>query len=381
MSFLRPTVRFYTSGFKMKYTPIIITSLTLVIMLTHIILPDREFSENENRILQQLPEMSKRELLNGDFSEKTSSYLADQFPFRDGILSAKTTFEKATFHSLINNVFIGKDGYRIENYSPSDCTRTVAKNVNTLVDATKAKVELMLVPTAIESLSDKTPVFSEGVHPSQLEDLNNIYSLSNADNISSHIAALKKSDRKTYYRTDHHWTSEGAYLGYLAFCRENEIEPQPESAFDIKTVTQCFKGTIYSKLNEGGETGEQIKAYLKDEELEIKYDSKSSNSLYNYDYLEKKDKYSFFLDNIHTLVQIKNKNAQSDKTLVVIKDSYANCFIPFLTAHYKYIYVIDPRSFTDSLTEFINEKKADTVLVLYNMNTLSEDTGMMGEWF
>ena len=102
-----------------------------------------------------------------------------------------------------------------------------------------------------------------------------------------------------------------------------------------------------------------------------------SNSLYNYKYLDEKDKYSFFLDNNHSLVSIENLDTKNKDSILIIKDSYANAFIPLIAPNYKYIYVIDPRYYNLSISDYINEKKIDKVLFIYNVLTIDEDLGIV----
>ena len=107
-------------------------------------------------------------------------------------------------------------------------------------------------------------------------------------------------------------------------------------------------------------------------------DTKSnSNSLYNYKYLDEKDKYSFFLDNNHSLISIENLDTQNEDSILIIKDSYANAFIPLIAPNYKYIYVIDPRYYNLSISDFINEKQIDKVLFIYNVLTIDDDLGIV----
>ena len=150
--------------------------------------------------------------------------------------------------------------------------------------------------------------------------------------------------------------------------------------FEIKKVTDSFRGTTYSKVNDLSVKGEPIYCFsLPDQQLDGRYgtdENAKKGMLYNKEYLKRKDKYSFFLDNIHDIIIIQNPDAQTDRKLVVIKDSYANCFIPFLTAHFEEISVIDPRYYRHSIIDYINQKDNDTdVLILYNLGTMDQDTG------
>ena len=84
-----------------------------------------------------------------------------------------------------------------------------------------------------------------------------------------------------------------------------------------------------------------------------------------------------FFDNLHSYIEITNNNIDTDRELVIAKDSYANSFIPFLVNHYKKIYVFDPRSYKGAISDFVNEhNNVKDVLMLYNMNTIDKDTGI-----
>ena len=151
---------------------------------------------------------------------------------------------------------------------------------------------------------------------------------------------------------------------------------------EAKTVTNEFYGTIYSKVNDYSLMGDSITIYTNPEDsLTVNYtDTKEvTDSLYNLNYVNKKDKYSLFLNNLHTLIEITNETAESDRELVLIKDSYANSLVPFLTHHYKKIYVFDTRYYKEGPSSFIKEHPGVTdVLLLYNLNTLDTDSGIRG---
>ena len=147
-------------------------------------------------------------------------------------------------------------------------------------------------------------------------------------------------------------------------------------------MTEEFKGTIYSKVNDYGHKGDSIVIYENpSQRLAVHYTDTGevSDSLYAEEYLEKKDKYSFFLNNIHPLTEITNETVNTRESLVLIKDSYANCMVPFLANHYKTIYVVDPRYYREAVSELIKrEETVGDVLLLYNMNTIDMDLGIGG---
>ncbi len=192
----------------------------------------------------------------------------------------------------------------------------------------------------------------------------------------------KKEEFPLFYKLDHHWTTYGAYFAYQEFAKAKGFSAKGIEEYQISVVSDDFKGTIYSKVNDYSVAGDEIVIFeIPDQKVEVNYQDSGeiSDSFYEYSYLEKKDQYSFFLNNIHPFIDITSYDAKSEEEIVVIKDSFANCFVPFLAEHYKKIYVVDTRYYKDAISEFINQnKKIKDVLVLYNMNTIDSDLGVGG---
>ncbi len=362
-----------------KFISVTVTILILALGIGLIFMPKSDFSENENRMLQEFPKLSFNDFASGEYMEDITLYISDHFPLRDGFVTLKTLFaEKVMGNKLVNGIYVCDNGMYIEDYKKPENTQRLIDTFNKFCKNMEGRqVDLMLVPTAVEIYDDKLPPFASPL--SQLKTMDKIYSsveCNNIDSLYDELILEKEKGKKLFYGLDHHWTTEGAYAGYTTWCRAKGIEPQPESAFDIKTVTEDFKGTIYSKLNDITLKGEEIKVYEQDNDLTVLYDGEERDSLYNYDYLDKKDKYSLFLNNIHSLVEITNNSTDSTRTLAIAKDSYANSMIPFLVAHYKKIYVFDTRSYKGAVSDFVKENNIDDVLILYNMNTIDTDTGV-----
>ncbi len=361
-----------------KVISVVITIIILVFSAAFMVMPKSDFSENENRSLQSFPKLKAETVLNGEYMEDITAYISDHFPMREGFVTIKTLFEKDVLGSrLINGIYICGDMY-IEDYKRPKNTQRIIDTFNKFAkDLGDKKADIMLVPTAVEIYNDRLPLFASPL--SQLRTMDDIYSSVDCrciDDLYDELILEKQKGRKLFYSLDHHWTTEGAYVGYVTYCKAKGFEPLPESAFDIKTVTEDFKGTIYSKLNDITLKGEEIHVYDRPLDVTVLYDGKESSSLYNYEYLDKKDKYSLFLNNIHSFVEITNNNTDSTKTLAVAKDSYANSMIPFLVNHYKKIYVFDTRSYKGAVSDIVKKNNIDDVLILYNMNTIDTDTGV-----
>ncbi len=360
-----------------KFTAIIITAIVLLGTISFIVMPKSDFSENENRVLQEFPEISIENITDGSFTSELTSYLSDHFPYRDYFVSCKTNFEKIFLgKKLINNIYICEDDFLIENYDKPKNTEKLIYTFNKFEKNTNVKPDLILVPTAVAVYSDKLPKYASPY--SQLDVINKIYNSVSTNNIDIYNDLISEKDNEQlFYRLDHHWTTDGAYIGYMAYCRAKGIKPLDKSEFNIKTVSEDFKGTIYSKLNDYSVKSDSIKVYDKKLNVSIIYDNVELNSLYSEKYLKTKDKYSYFLDNIHSYIEITNNDIDTEKELAIAKDSYANSMIPFLVNHYKKIYVFDPRSYKGSISQFCNEhKNIEDILILYNMNTIDNDTGV-----
>ncbi|MBQ7944231.1 MAG: hypothetical protein IJ326_09250 [Lachnospiraceae bacterium] len=365
-------------------TAVGLTGAVLVLMIIFFFLPKQEYSEKENRYLATFPEWNWTDVRSGEYMGDVTDYLSDHFPFRDFFMGLKTDAEMAMGKQEINEVYIAEDDYLIEAYqTPANTERIVEtlKNFYEKLDTEKLEVNLMLVPTASYVHADKLPQFAPSL--SQMETAEIIYEQTGIPAIDCSDRLLEQADTdRLFYKTDHHWTTYGAYQGYLEYCEVKGLTPVALEDLSAETVTTEFYGTIYSKVNDYSRKGDEITIYTNPtDDLTVRYidTEETSDSLYNMEYLEKKDKYSMFLDNLHTLIEITNENAESEDVLVLIKDSYANSMVPFLTTHYQKIYVFDTRYYKQGPSKFIDEHPEVTdVLLLYNMNTLDTDTGIRG---
>ncbi len=363
-------------------TVVFLAAFVLLFAVAFLITEKQEFSEGENRYLEKFPEFTFSSLKEGKYTEKLQSYLSDHFPMRNLFMGLKAETEIALGKREIGGVYIAKDGYLIEDYAAPKNTDKIVGQFEKFAESLEgAEVSLMLVPTAITIYGEKLPALAPV--RSQLQTRDEIYGRLDFSTIDCYDALMEaKKDNELYYRTDHHWTGYGAYAAYTAYCEAKEIVPLPLDRFEITEVSTDFKGTVYSKLNDAKIKADTITIFENTENrLAVYYEDKkeTADSLYNFEYLEKKDKYSMFLNNIHPFIEITNETADSDKELAVIKDSYANCMVPFLVNHYRKVYVFDTRYYRGGPSKFINENRQITdVLLLYNMNTLDNDTGIGG---
>lgn len=353
------------------------------ISLTNLVKKDDLISTQENRNLQQKPEFSTENFINGDFAKEYSTYIADQFPMRNNWIKLKTNLELKVGKNEVNNVFIGKDNYLLEDFKEE--TVDEAKEKTNVINefATKYKdlnLSFMLVPTATKIWEDKLPKYApvddELKYISQFKDNLN----KNVKFINVYDTLKENKDDYIYYKTDHHWTSKGAYIAYKEMCRQLGLKAKEESDFNINEVTNRFYGSLYSKLGAGIGNPDSIDVYLpkKDSDIVVTYVNEGEKvaSLYNTKSLDEQDKYQVFTGGNHPLINIKSL-ADPKKKLLVIKDSYANSFLPFLTAHYGEIDVVDLRYYMDNINDLIETDDITDVLFLYNVATFNEDSSIL----
>ena len=355
----------------------------LIMFVINIFKGEKEFSEEENRNLSKKPELTFNSFINGDYTEKFESYISDQLPGRRLFVNAKFKIDMLLGKSEVNGVFIGKENQLMEDFHESSNEQTDDK-VSAINEFKKlhenANVSFMLIPTAAEILKEKLP--RNAPVDSELEFMNYIQGNlnSNIKFISPYSALYENRDQYLYYRTDHHWTTKGAYIAYVEFCKTAGIEPKDEEEFNIQLVANDFYGSLTSKIGQRSGEGDSINVYIPKEnsEVVVNYvsEQRRSGSLYNSASLDEKDKYQVFTGGNHPHINIKSLG-DPKKKLLLVKDSYANSFLPFLTAHYGEIDVIDLRYYMDDVNKLMEEKGITDVLFLYNVNTFNSDNSIL----
>lgn len=352
--------------------------LLLVITIADFLTGDRVYSENENRLLASRPEISREAVQSGQFMEEYEEYVTDQFVGRDTWIMLKTRGDILLQKKDINGVYLGADGYLLEQHLPQDFPAEQAEKkialLEKLVEDYDARV--MLVPTADNIISDKLPANAQYYDETEL--LRQVEKAVGERNVIDVYSALKEHSRENiYYRTDHHWTSLGAYYAYLEWAEQRGRIPYPYDTANMETVTDSFLGTLHSRLNLPME-GDAIQIFpeTKKRPVKVTYDLRvEADTMYKETYLNTKNKYGYFLDDNHALVEIET-GYHNAKELFLIKDSYANCFVPLLTPHYEKIYMVDLRYYNGKLSNLIEQyqtEKGMDVMVLYNCIHFLED--------
>ena len=340
----------------------------------------RSFSETENRVLQTKPSFSIEKLLEGRFISKYEDYKVDQFYNRDFWNDVKVKADKLLLKKESNGVYLGKDGYLLDQFDKPN-EENVAKNleaINTFAEKYKNVKQYMLIsPTAVNILGSNLPMAAPAQDQQEYID-NYAQKLdSNIKFVDTYTTLLEHKKEDIFYRSDHHWTSLGAFYSYQKLADVMDLSKKDSDDYDIELVSNSFVGALSSES--GYKTKkDKVKVYIpKDEndKVVVNYEEeqKKTATLYESEKLEEKDKYQVFLGGNHPLVKI-NTASTSGKTLLIFKDSYANSFVPFLTSHFSKIILVDPRYYYEDIDELMKSENVDEVLYLYNANTFFSDS-------
>ena len=352
-----------------------------VLTVCNLIAPKREFSENENRYLTQFPEFSLQTLLDGSFNKGFENYVTDQFLLRDQWVGMKSFSEQMMQKKDSGGVYFAKDNYLIETFQAVDEKR-YHQNLKFVSDFTKrmeeqgVNTQTMLIPTAASILEDKLPSYHPDVDQSDLL----MEAKKEVPNLLDMTSVLKNhSDEPIYYRTDHHWTSLGAYYVYQDWIKEKGMEPHDQSDYEISTLSDDFLGTTYSKVGYYPHKPDSLIAYYPKNLGEISINSANGKEIthdfYARSYLEQKDKYSVYLNGNQPVTTIQTPN-QNGKKLLLLKDSYANTFAQFAIGDFEEVSLIDLRYYRQPVSQFVTEHGITDVLFLYNLKGFTEDANL-----
>lgn len=364
----------------------IIFILTLFLFLIiNVIVPDREKSVQENRMLATKPKFRLSSLISGDYDEKFEAYMDDQFVGRDMWRKLKVAVDRIGGSRLENGVYIGTNGQLLEQIEVADENHLAAniKAIKSFSESqSKIPVRMMLVPDAANVLNHSLPALAKP------EDQTQMFSMVRKDlgdsvewiDVSTELN--KHKTEKIYYKTDHHWTTLGAFYAFQAAAPSLGIDGDLSGKCVSYTVSDSFNGMLASKSGVNLGEKEQIDIYVPTEEdtdLIVDYvdEGKRSTSLYDSSKLKEKDQYTVFLGGNSSLLDIRTVST-STKRLLLVKDSFANSFIPFLTPYYREIVVVDPRYYSGTINDLMDSYRISEVLFLYSGNTFFKDNNISG---
>lgn len=343
-------------------------------------LPDREFSEQENRSLQQRPPFSFDELFSGQYTKDFEAYTTDQFTLRDEWITLKAASELALGKRQNNGMFLCDGGTIIEPYEAPEDGKLEAnmEALNKLVANTDADVYFALIPGKSDIWAHMLP--QNAPRDSEKAAIDYCYSLSDAVNVDIYGKLEEHSGEYIYYRTDHHWTTLGAYYGFSALAESMGLDcPDISEYSGRETVSEEFYGTSWSSSGFSWVEPDSMEIFVTEPEgLEITNYPQGSpveGQLYDWSRLEVKDKYSFFYGGNTPLLEIET-GVEDAPSLLILRDSYMDSLSPFLLESYSRIHILDLRYYRASLSDYIAQNGFDDVLVCYSIDNFSTDSNI-----
>ena len=362
-----------------RYPLTIIYSIVVIAFLaTYFCKEDTAFLDGENRYLTTRPNASIAGIMDVSFMESFERYTEDQLYLRETFIRLKAFLETLCLKQENNGIVRGKNGYLFEKLMMPN--KQLDKNeaaLKVFADGLNRDINVCIVPNSIEINRSLAPFGIRSVN--QKKEIDSLYSMLNdAKNVNAidvYSDLAEHADEYIYYRTDHHWTTLGAYYGYAAI-----VESMNKKPVEIKALTDngiCvsdFYGTFYSKYKGIGVKPDVMTYYDIPVESyvvgEVKYDN-----LYDLSKLDAYDKYAMFLYGNEGMSVIKSAGSNGDAKdrLIIFKDSYANCMIPFMTYNYDEIIVVDLRYYGESVSALMNQYEDADVLLMYNFSFFNED--------
>jgi hypothetical protein len=367
-----------------KLTVIIFFAAIIILALLVIILPKKTFSDIENRSLSGFPKVNLTTIENKKAMDGIESYISDHFPLRIFWVKTKTAVEVAIGKREINDVYISAERLMQKITEPDEAAINGNINgINAFSNRFEIPVYVVLAPTSAGIYTENIPFDAPNLN--QKKYIENVYNL--LDEAVTPIQIFddfyKQKDDYIYYRTDHHWTTKGAFIAYENAAVKMGFTPLSEYDYTVENAADNFYGSLYSKVLYDEVSPDEITIYNSNSGVKITgmnvYENLESDpilydNIYLRDYLTARNKYPVFLGENQPIVKI-NSTSLGGK-LLVIKDSYANSFVPFLTEHFSEIILIDMRYINISLDEFLDMNEFDSVLFLYNTVSFNTDNNL-----
>jgi hypothetical protein len=354
--------------FKKHPLTAIIALISVIILMFDFFGPIRVFSAYENRYLTQRPALSWPDVMDGKWMLTYEEFINDQFMLRDEWISLKSLSERFLMKKENNNILFGKDGYLFEKLIKLN--EQTSLNLRYLAEFEKLvnfPLTSVIIPNSYaiypHLLPEGAPLLNQVELIKQWGETLNLFKVNER--------LLAKNHQSLYYKNDHHWNLQGAYIAYIALCEQWKLTPLPYESFSIEYQSD-FLGTYYAKAKPSVVIADRLEFIDPNIHSYIVGD-KTFSSIIDRNKLSTHDKYGAFLHGNIGLSTVVINQTENPSRLLVIKDSYANSLIPFLTAHFDEIVIVDLRHFSGSLSAIMKSTTFNQVLFIQNFSNFISD--------
>lgn len=381
----------------MKHLPTIIFLVFIYTMaILFFVLPKSDYSSSEKRYLEKFPKLTADTFFSGDFGADFETYLADHTAGRKFYVGLNSYYHLGLGNPLSNGIYHCKNGYLVNDPPVTDQFDRNVKIVSEFASLNNVETSFLLAPSTGYITNDILPnnhihynddaLFANAAAKFKDAGVNFI-------DVRDTFKNEYKAGKQIYYKTDHHWTTEGAFTAYKSLAATLGFKSFDKSDYTIKTENN-FYGTTYSSSGFWCAEPDTIEMWSNKENYKINVTIKDRNkdnqkitinndSVFFTERLKEDDKYPVFLDGNHPYTVINNESLKekgNDKKLLVIKDSFAHSLVPFLSDHYSQIIMIDMRYYrqninegTLSVADLIKTNNIDQVLFIYSLDNFATD--------
>ncbi len=372
------------------YMPTFVFCLFIfIIPVMYLLIADSEFSSLEKRTLSQFPKPTIETVFSGEFGKDFETYLNDQMPMRTFFVGTNAYYDELSGRNGMSGIYDAKDGYLM--VTPVEDKPTLDNNIlylSEFIETADVPTYVCAVPTSGFICGDKLPINHYEYKDDELigKMENGFSAVKNTTfiNITDDFKKLAESEQ-IYYKTDHHWTSLGAYECYRLLGGSMGFTPTEKDSFKIESYPD-FYGTNYSKSalwfnpsenieiwENQNRPSDSIEVYVNDgEEVTL------SDSMFFRENLKTNDQYTAYLDGNHSIVTINNRSAENDKTLLILRDSYSHCLAPFLADNYSKIILVDARYYKMPVSDIVRNESVDEILILYSLDSFVNSADISG---
>lgn len=348
-----------------------------VMAVLYLVLPKQDFSQLEKRYLAEAPTLSWEAVASGAYGDQVESYMADHIPGRDFFVGLNAYAQLLTGRQTASEIYLAEGGRLVEAPAQWD-DAAVQKNmkaINSFAAKLDVPVDLVIVPSAGWAAREEILGIADAYGDEQF--ITDIYALA-GENLRTVNVTAEFDDPSLYYRTDHHWTSGGAYLGYRLYMQSLGRDFRAAEDFTVETV-EGFLGSTYSRAALWLTEAEPLELWTGSRGITVTNGETEGThaGIFYRERLEETDKYTVYLDGNHSVVRIQNPAAAGSGKLLVIRDSYSNCLGGFLAESYEEVVLVDLRYYKYSLSELCQTEGFDNVLILYSLGNFLTDANIV----
>ena len=338
----------------------------------------RDISPEENRVLAKAPELNAKELYDGRTGEKLDHYVTDHFAGRNRWLVGSSLIQTELSESIVNGVYVSDDRLISTDDKGITDASAMAEVFDSFAENYDGMVYFAAIPTSAGVYGDVLP--GHIVRQTESQQINALYYAMDSDirKIDAYNILKMLKDNYIYYRNDTKWTSYGAYCVYKTVIQKLGFQPNSYDKYSIEHVTDNFRGNLYNRTLSRRPKADIMDIYEYHNGAEVtscivvrRDGINAEGQIFDREKLETGDKYSMYLGDSVPIMRI-TTSANTDKKLLVIKDDFGDCFVPFLLQHYSEITVVDPSVMSGKLSDYVNADDYGQTLFLFGTDSLSD---------